>query len=123
MNNNRQYLRGGESMNVSVAVGYEGLAALRGFVDGDAELTLFRDGAPVRNTTVLDGAYWNFTETIPFTFGEVEWSVGLTSTSGSSVVAPGTLSRTFTVDSGYPVRQRLNRWSRRARPTIQLRRT
>ena len=102
MNNNRQYLRGGESMNVSVAVGYEGLAALRGFVDGDAELTLFRDGAPVRNTTVLDGAYWNFTETIPFTFGEVEWSVGLASTSGSSVVAPGSLSRTFTVDSVKP---------------------
>ena len=73
MSPTRQYLRGGESMNISVAVGFEGVSQPRGFVDGDAELTLYRDGVAVRNTTAVDGAYWNFTENIPFTYGDVEW--------------------------------------------------
>ena len=102
MSPTRQYLRGGEAMNVSVQVGYENVNDVRGFVDDDAELTLYRDGSPVRNTTVLDGAYWNFTETIPFTYGEVTWEVGLTSLNGSSVIEPTSLSRTFTVDSVKP---------------------
>ena len=89
-------------MNVSVQVGFENVNDVRGFVDGDAEVTLYRDGSPVRNTTVLDGAYWNFTETIPFTYGEVTWEVGLTSLNGSSVIEPTSLSRTFTVDSVKP---------------------
>ena len=56
----------------------------------------------MRNTTSLDGAYWNFTETIPFTYGDVMWEVSLVSLNGSSVVEPGALSRTFTVDSVKP---------------------
>ena len=102
MSPTRQYLRGGEAMNISVQVGFENVNDVRGFVDGDAEVTLYRDGSPVRNTTVLDGAYWNFTETIPFTYGEVTWEVGLTSLNGSSVIEPTSLSRTFTVDSVKP---------------------
>ena len=102
MSPTRQYLRGGESMNISVAVGFEGISQPRGFVDGDAELTLYRDGVVVRNTTTLDGAYWNFTENIPFTYGDVEWEVGLVSINGSSVVEPSSISRAFTVDSVKP---------------------
>ena len=89
-------------MNVSVMVGYENVADVRGFVDDDAELTLYRDGTAVRNTTSLDGAYWNFTETIPFTYGDVTWEIELTSLAGSSVIEPASLSRTFTVDSVQP---------------------
>ena len=102
MSPTRQYLRGGESMNVSIAVGFEDVSDPRGFVDGDAELTLYRDGVAVRNTTSLDGAYWNFTENIPFTYGDVEWEVGLVSLNGSSVIEPSVISRTFTVDSVKP---------------------
>ncbi|MGB0378349.1 MAG: hypothetical protein ACPGGE_05945, partial [Poseidonia sp.] len=102
MSPSRVYLRGGESMNVSVQVGYENVNDARGFVDGDAELTLYRDGTAVRNTTSLDGAYWNFTETIPFTYGDVTWEVGLVSFNGSTVIEPTSLSRTFTVDSVKP---------------------
>lgn len=98
----RQYLRGGESMDVSVVVGFEGLSTPDGFVDGDALLTLYRDGTQVRNTTQLDGVYWNFTETIPFTYGDVSWTVQLESLNGSTVAEPGELSRTFTVDSVKP---------------------
>lgn len=102
MSPSRQYLRGGESMNISIAVGYEGISQHRGFVDGDAELTLYRDGVAVRNTTAVDGAYWNFTEQIPFTYGDVEWEVSLVSLNGSSVIEPGSISRVFTVDSVKP---------------------
>ena len=102
MSPTRQYLRGGESMNVSIAVGFEGVSDQRGFVDGDAELTLYRDGVAVRNTTAVDGIYWNFTEVIPFTYGDVEWEVGLVSLNGSSVIEPSSISRVFTVDSVKP---------------------
>ena len=102
MPSSRQYLRGGESMDVSVEVGFEGLNTPDAFVDGDAKLTLYRDGNFVRNTTQLDGTYWNFTETIPFTYGDVMWTVHLESLNGSSIVEPSESSRTFTVDSVKP---------------------
>jgi hypothetical protein len=102
MPSTRQYLRGGESMDVSVKVGFEGLTGTHGFVDGDARLTLYRDGTPVRNTTHVDGVYWNFTETIPFTYGDVTWTVQLESLNASSVIDPAEFDRTFTVDSVKP---------------------
>ena len=102
MASNRQYLRGGESMNISVKVGFEDVTSHHGFVDGDARLTLYRDGVQVRNTTQLAGSYWNFTETIPFTYGDVTWTVQLESLNASSVVDPAEFDRTFTVDSVKP---------------------
>ena len=84
-------------MNISVAVGFEGVSQPRGFVDGDAELTLYRDGVAVRNTTAVDGAYWNFTENIPFTYGDVQWEIGLVSLNGSSIVEPSSISRPSTL--------------------------
>jgi hypothetical protein len=98
----RQYLRGGETMNISVEVGFEDLTTSDAFVDGDALLTLYRDGTVVRNTTQLDGKYWNFTESIPFTYGDVMWTVHLETLNGSSIVEPTEFSRTFTVDSVKP---------------------
>ena len=102
MPSTRQYLRGGESMNISVEVGFEGLTSSDAFVDGDALLTLYRDGTVVRNTTQLEGKYWNFTETIPFTYGDVMWTVQLETLNGSSIVEPTEFARTFTVDSVKP---------------------
>ncbi len=98
----RQYLRGGESMNISVNVGFEDLNSLHGFVEGDARLTLYRDGVHIRNTTELDGTYWNITESIPFTYGDVTWTVHLESLNGSTVIDPAEFDRTFTVDSVKP---------------------
>ncbi len=102
MPESRQYLRGGESMNISVRVGFEDIVSPDAFVDGDGLLTLYRNGVQIRNTTTLDGAYWNFTETIPFTYGDVTWTVQLQTLNGSSVVDPAEYSRTFTVDSVKP---------------------
>lgn len=89
-------------MNLSIEIGFEGLNAAGAFVDGDAELTLYRGGSAVINTTSLDGVYWNITETIPFTYGDVTWTVRLVSLNGSSIIEPAEWSRTFTVDSVKP---------------------
>ena len=98
----RQYLRGGETMNVSVEVGFEGLSTPHGFVDGDALLTLYMDGVQLRNTTSVNGKYWNFTQPIPFTYGDVTWTVELESLGGSNIIGSSDISRTFTVDSVKP---------------------
>ena len=98
----RQYIRGGEDMNISIRVGFEGLTDMSAFVDGDAQLALFRDGVQLTNTTTLDGVYWNLTAAIPFTYADVTWDVRLTSFNGSDVIEPSQLSRTFTVDSVRP---------------------
>lgn len=102
MASNRQYLRGGEQMNLSVRVGFESVSSNDAFVDGDAKLTLYRGGTEVINTTSLAANYWNFTETIPFTYGDVTWSIGLESLNGSTIIEPTEVSRTFTVDSVKP---------------------
>ena len=98
----RQYIRGGEEMNVSIRVGFEGLNTMEAFVSGDAQLSLFRDDIQLSNTTTLDGVYWNVTVAIPFTYGDVTWDVRLTSLNGSGVIEPSEFSRVFTVDSVRP---------------------
>ena len=102
MSPTRKYLRGGEYMDLSVQVGFEGSTQEIGFVDGDALLTLYRNDVEIRNTSAVVGAYWNFTELIPFTYGDVTWTVRLQSLNGSSVVEPSEISRTFSVDSVKP---------------------
>ena len=89
-------------MNVSVEVGFEGLSTPHGFVDGDALLTLYMDGVQLRNTTSVNGKYWNFTQPIPFTYGDVTWTVELESLGGSNIIGSSDISRTFTVDSVKP---------------------
>ena len=69
-----------------VEVGFEGLSTPHGFVDGDALLTLYMDGVQLRNTTSVNGKYWNFTQPIPFTYGDVTWTVELESLGGSNII-------------------------------------
>jgi len=98
----RQYLKGGEQMNVSVNIGFEGLSTDEAFQDGDAKLTLYRDGNELFNTTSLDGTYWNTTLNIPFTYADVTWTIGFEALNGSTILEPVEVSRTFTVDSVKP---------------------
>ena len=89
-------------MDLSVKVGFEGLVDSDGFVDGDAVLTLYQNGVQIQNTTHVDGRYWNTTISIPFTYGDVTWTVQLQSLNGSTILEPAERSRTFTVDSVKP---------------------
>lgn len=99
---NRQYLKGGEQMNLSVNVGFEGRSTNEAFQDGDARLTLYRDGTELFNTTSIDENYWNTTLNIPFTYADVTWTIGFEALNGSTILEPVEVSRTFTVDSVKP---------------------
>jgi len=99
---NRQYLKGGEQMNLSVNIGFEGRSTNEAFQDGDARLTLYRDGTELFNTTSIDENYWNSTLNIPFTYADVTWTIGFEALNGSTILEPVEISRTFTVDSVKP---------------------
>ena len=96
------YLKAGIQVDLSVRIGFEGLDTLDAFADGDALLTLYRGQTMVTNTTTLDENYWNYTDTVPFTFGELSWRLELTSLNGSGLTSEAIFERTFHVDSVNP---------------------
>ena len=89
-------------MNLSVNIGFEGRSTNEAFQDGDARLTLYRDGTELFNTTSIDENYWNSTLNIPFTYADVTWTIGFEALNGSTILEPVEISRTFTVDSVKP---------------------
>ena len=96
------YLKAGIDVHLSVRVGFEGLDTIDAFADGDAILSLYRGEALVVNTTTLDENYWNYTDTVPFTFGELSWRLELTSLNGSGLTEDAVYERTFHIDSVNP---------------------
>ena len=96
------YLKAGIDVDLSVRIGFEGLDTTDAFADGDALLTLYRGETMVTNTTILDENYWNYTDTIPFTFGVLTWRLELTSINGSGLTSDAIYERTFHVDSINP---------------------
>ena len=98
----QQYLKGGEPLDLSIQIGFEGVETEDAFPSGFGEVQLWRGETLVANTTSLDGTYWNYTDTIPFTYADVVWTVKLVSMNGSHIGLPSELTRTFTVDSVRP---------------------
>ena len=98
----QQYLKGGEPLEVSTQIGFEGVQTDDAFPAGFGEVQLWRGETMVANTTKLEGTYWNYTDTIPFTYADVVWTVKLVSMNGSHIGQPSEVSRTFTVDSVRP---------------------
>ena len=96
------YLKAGIDVHLSVRVGFEGLDTIDAFADGDAILSLYRGETLVVNTTTLDENYWNYTDTVPFTFGELSWRLELTSLNGSGLTEDAVYERTFHIDSVNP---------------------
>ena len=96
------YLKAGIDVHLSVKIGFEGLQTTDAFADGDALLTLYRGETAVTNTTTLDVNYWNYTDTVPFTFGALTWRLELTSINGSGLTEDAIFERTFHVDSVNP---------------------
>ena len=96
------YLKAGIDVHLSVRVGFEGLDTIDAFADGDAILSLYRGETLVVNTTTLDENYWNYTDTVPFTFGELSWRLELTALNGSGLTEDAVYERTFHIDSVNP---------------------
>ncbi|MFL2949402.1 MAG: hypothetical protein ACJZ40_03345 [Candidatus Poseidoniaceae archaeon] len=96
------YLKAGIDVHLSMRVGFEGLDSIDAFAEGDALVSLYRGETLVANTTSLDENFWNYTDTIPFTFGELTWRVELTSLNGSGLTEDAVFERTFHIDSINP---------------------
>ena len=54
-----QYLMADEKLDLHVSIGYEGVQGSDAFVDGDAEVQLWRQETMLLNTTSLDVEWWN----------------------------------------------------------------
>ena len=102
LNSADYYLKAGIDVSFSARIGFEGLNTIDAFADGDALLTLYRGETMVANTTSLEGNLWNYTDTVPFTFGELTWRLEITSINGSGLTEDAVFERTFHIDSVNP---------------------
>ena len=67
------YLPAGQDVAISIDIGFEGLSDSESFADGDAVLSLYQGTMEVANTTMMDVDMWNYTDTVPFTNGVLNW--------------------------------------------------
>ena len=79
------YLPAGQDVDISVDIGFEGLSGSDSFADGDALLSLYQGSNEIANTTTLDVDMWNYTDTVPFTNGVLDWRVEVVSLEGGGV--------------------------------------
>ena len=82
--------------------GFEGVDSNASFADGDAVVELVRGGQVVANTTSLDDDIWIVNDTIPFTHGNLTWTIRVVPTNGSGTTSNSEISRTFFIDSVKP---------------------
>lgn len=102
LNSADYYLKAGIDVAFSARIGFEGLNTIDAFADGDALLSLYRGETMVANTTSLADNFWNYTDTVPFTFGELTWRLEITSINGSGLTEDAVFERTFHIDSVNP---------------------
>ena len=55
------------------------------FADGEAIVTIYLGNTIIANTTTLDVDRWNFTYSVPFTNGELDFRIEITPLNGSGV--------------------------------------
>lgn len=96
------YLAAGMDLNFSIDVGYQGVDGVDAFADGDAEVQLWRGNTMVANTTSLDVDIWNVSDTAPFSFGDLTWTVRVVPLNGGDVVDESEYLRTFKIDPTAP---------------------
>ncbi|MED6338919.1 MAG: hypothetical protein VYC12_07815, partial [Candidatus Thermoplasmatota archaeon] len=96
------YLPAGQDVDISVDIGFEGLTGSDSFADGDALLSLYQGSNEIANTTMLDVDMWNYTDTVPFTNGVLDWRVEVVSLAGGGVTDDAVQERTFFADSVVP---------------------
>ena len=96
------YLPAGQDVDISVDIGFEGLSGSDSFADGDALLSLYQGSNEIANTTTLDVDMWNYTDTVPFTNGVLDWRVEVVSLAGGGVTDDAVQERTFFADSVVP---------------------
>ena len=97
-----EFLQSSDEIQFTVDIGFEGVDTNASFVDGDAVVELVRGGQVVANTTSLDDDIWVVNDTIPFTHGNLTWTIRVVPTNGSGTTSNSEISRTFFIDSVKP---------------------
>ena len=96
------YLPAGQDVDIMVDIGFEGLTGSESFAPGDAKVSLFQGTNEISNTTSLDADTWNYTDTVPFTNGVLDWRVEILPLNGGGLVADADYERSFFADSVIP---------------------
>jgi hypothetical protein len=96
------FLQSSDEIQFTVDIGFEGVDSNASFADGDALVELIRGGQVIANTTSLNEDIWIVNDTIPFTHGNLTWTIRVTPLSGSGTTPNSEISRTFFIDSVKP---------------------
>ena len=97
-----EFLQSSDEIQFTVDIGFEGVDSNASFVDGDAVVELVRGGQVIANTTSLDEDIWIVNDTIPFTHGNLTWTIRVIPINGSGTTSNSEISRTFFIDSVKP---------------------
>ncbi len=100
--NDEYYLPAGQDVEISIDIGFEGLSDSESFADGDAILSLYQGTKEIANTTMMDVDMWNYTDTVPFTNGVLNWRIEVVPVSGGGTTTDAEFERTFFADSVIP---------------------
>ena len=96
------YLPAGQDVEISIDIGFEGLSDSESFADGDAVLTLYQGTKEIVNTTMMDVDMWNYTDTVPFTNGVLNWKIEVVPINGGGTTSDAEFERAFFADSVIP---------------------
>ena len=96
------YLPAGQDVAISIDIGFEGLSDAESFADGDAVLSLYQGTNEIANTTTMDVDMWNYTDTVPFTNGVLDWRIEVVPSTGGGATDDAEYQRTFFADSVVP---------------------
>ena len=96
------YLPAGQNVDISVDIGFEGLEDREAFADGDAKVVLYQGNNEIVNTTSLDIDMWNYTDSVPFTNGVLDWRLEIVPLAGGGTTDDAEYERSFFADSVIP---------------------
>ena len=96
------YLPAGQDVEISIDIGFEGLSDSESFADGDAVLKLYQGTNEIANTTMMDVDMWNYTDTVPFTNGVLNWRIEVVPINGGGTTSDAEFERAFFADSVVP---------------------
>ncbi|MBT5184488.1 MAG: hypothetical protein HOM47_04885 [Euryarchaeota archaeon] len=98
-----KYLKAEDNMTFNIDVGFENGDADEKPFPGEFNLSLYRNGELIANTTEYEGDYWVVKTKAPFTSGNVSYEAFITPLAGGGLGEPISVNRTFVIDPLAPV--------------------
>lgn len=98
-----KYLKAEDNMTFNIDVGFENGDSDEKPFPGEFNLSLYRNGELIANTTEYEGDYWVVKTKAPFTSGNVSYEAFITPLEGGGLGEPISVNRTFVIDPLAPV--------------------